>query len=83
MTETTTATYVDEAVVVFQDAGQMEKAADSLLLNGFTRASLSLLASEETVEQKLGHRYEKVGEVTDDPAAPRETFVDVDSRTEG
>ena len=43
---------------------------------------LSLLASNHAVEEKLGHRYDKVEELEDDLSAPRIAYVGKDSRTE-
>jgi hypothetical protein len=51
---------VHEAVGVFNRPGDLQGAIDELLSSGFDRAELSLLASEHAVEEKLGHRYEKV-----------------------
>lgn len=74
-----TGTEVREAVGVFADAGSFQEAIDELLSSGFDRAELSLLASEHTVEQKLGHRYEKVAEVEDDAEIPRTVYVSTES----
>jgi len=38
---------------------------------GFDKSDVSLLASEAAVEEKLGHRYERVQELEDSPDAPR------------
>jgi len=73
-TETRGAT-VREAVGVFDSPARMEEAIDELLSSGFDRAELSLLAGEEAVEEKLGHRYEKAGEMEDDAAVPRTAYV--------
>ena len=70
--EVTTST---EAVGVFKDAASLEAAIDELLSSGFDRAELSLLAGEDVVQQKLGHRYDKVTELEDDPSAPRVAYV--------
>jgi hypothetical protein len=35
---------------------------------------ISLLATEQAVNRKLGHRYERVEELEDDPAAPRVAY---------
>jgi outer membrane lipoprotein SlyB len=72
-----------EAVGVFHDGGALQDAVDELLIGGFDRSSLSLLASERAVQQKLGHRYEKVTEVEDDLLVPRIAYIGKDSRTEG
>jgi outer membrane lipoprotein SlyB len=65
---------VTEAVAVFHDAGDLDAAVEELHQAGFKRNDISLLASEETVEKKLGHRYERVDELEDDPKAPRVTY---------
>jgi hypothetical protein len=47
--------------------------------SGFDRAEISLLASEETVDEKLGHIYQKVTELEDDAAVPRTCYVSQES----
>ena len=64
-----------EAVGVFADAPSLQGAIDELLSMGFETEALSLLASEEAVEDKLGHKYQKVAEMEDDPDAPRRPYV--------
>jgi hypothetical protein len=66
---------VREAVGVFRDADALQAAIDDLLQSGFDRADLSLLASEQAVQEKLGHRYRKVETLADDPAIPRTAYV--------
>ena len=61
---------IREAVGVFGDADAMQNAIEELLSSAFTHADLSLLASEETVDKKLGHKYKKVTEIEDDAAVP-------------
>src|SRR5262245_28434700 len=75
-------TKIREAVGVFHDEKALQAAADALLIAGFDQCHLSLLAGQRTVETKLGHRYERVAELEDDPAVPTRAFDDVDSRTE-
>jgi len=72
-----------EAVGVFHDESAMQRAVDELLLAGFDRSNLSLLASARAVEEKLGHKYDKVAEVEDDLSVPRAVFISKDSRVEG
>jgi hypothetical protein len=60
-----------EAVAVFEDVGDLDEAVRALLAAGFAYDDLSLLADRRTVERKLGHAYEKVEELEDDPKAPR------------
>lgn len=66
---------VREAVGVFTRSEDLQSAIDELLSSGFHRADLSLLASEHAVEGKLGHRYEKVTALADDPTIPRTVYV--------
>jgi hypothetical protein len=65
---------IREVVAVFDDAETLDSAVYALETRGFDRAAFSLLASEEAVAEKLGHRYQQVREVEDDPKVPRETF---------
>jgi outer membrane lipoprotein SlyB len=67
-------TAVTEAVAVFHDVGALDAAVEHLQQAGFKRGDISLLAEEHAVEKKLGHRYERVEELEDDPAAPRAAY---------
>ena len=58
---------IREAVAVFDTAEALDAAVFALDTRGFDRTAFSLLASEEAVTQKLGHRYQQVKEVEDDP----------------
>lgn len=71
-----------EAVGVFQSEHALQLAADELLISGFDRADLSLLADARTVEQKLGHAYRCMTEIEDDPTVPKRAYAGSDSRTE-
>jgi hypothetical protein len=73
---------VREAVGVFHDEASLQAAADELLIAGFDRSHLSLLAGDKTVEKELGHKYAKVAEIEDDPAVPYLAYIGSDSRTE-
>jgi hypothetical protein len=66
---------VREAVGVFKGAEDFQAAIDELLQSGFHRAELSLLASEQAVEEKLGHRYRKVSSLADNPVIPRAAYI--------
>jgi hypothetical protein len=66
---------VREVVGVFSHHEDFQDAVDELLSTGFHRAELSMLASEHTVQEKLGHLYAKVGSLVDDPTAPRTAYV--------
>jgi hypothetical protein len=69
-----------EAVAVFHDGASLQDAVDELLSSGFNQAELSLLASEQAVEEKLGHAYCKVGQLEDDISVPRTAYVSTESR---
>lgn len=73
------ASAVREAVGIFHDAQDFQVAIDELLSSGFHRAELSLLASENVVEEKLGHRYQRVEALADDPSAPRAAYVSTEA----
>ena len=62
---------IREAVGIFHRSENLQGAIDELLGSGFHRAELSLLASESAVQAKLGHRYEKINVLADDPSVPR------------
>ena len=74
---------VREAVGVFPDAGALQAAVDELLLNGFDRSYLSLMATSATVERELGQRFRRVEDLADDPNAPHVAYVGVDSPVTG
>ena len=71
-----------EVVAIFDNTKSLDDAVYDLETRGFDRAAFSLLASEETVAERLGHRYRQVKEVEDDPKAPRATFFSHISRLE-
>ena len=64
-------TTVREAVAVFDEVSELDAAVEDLLAAGFKKADMSLLASEDAVRRKLGHRYERVQDMEDEPDAPR------------
>lgn len=67
-----------EVVGIFHSSADLQAAIDELLSAGFDRAELSLLAGSDTVEEKLGHAYRKVGDIADDPAIPRTAYVSIE-----
>ena len=79
MTNTPSVATSSEAVGVFEDAKALQSAIDELLSSGFDRAELSVLASEQTVMEKLGHAYKRVEELEDDAAVPRAAYVSTES----
>jgi hypothetical protein len=64
-----------EVVAIFHASEHLESAIDELLSSGFDRAELSLLASEDSIVEKLGHAYEPIDEMADDRTIPRAAFV--------
>jgi len=71
-----------EAVGVFSDADALDAAVDTLESAGFDRASISVLASDRKIRDRIGHLYEKVAEAEDDPKAPLSAYVSNAERTE-
>lgn len=67
---------IREAVGIFHDPESLEKAVGDLEARGFDRAEISILARDEVVEEKLGHRYERVKDLKDSPDTPRRAYVD-------
>jgi hypothetical protein len=76
-------TAIREAVGVFHEEKSLQAAVDALLIAGFDRSYLSLLAGQDSIEAKLGHRFEKVSELEDDPEVPTQAYIGTDSRAEG
>lgn len=68
-----------EVVGVFNDERSLQEEIDELLMSGFDRAEVSLLAGEDTVVEKLGHKYKKVEEIEDNADAPRADYIDAES----
>ncbi|HSA81996.1 MAG TPA: hypothetical protein VLE23_14360 [Geminicoccaceae bacterium] len=67
-------TSVREAVAVFDDVSDLDAAVEELRQAGFEGDAISLLASEHAVQKKLGHRYERVEDLEDEPDAPRVAY---------
>lgn len=70
---------VREAVAAFHTLTDMEQAIDDLQEHGFDRAQISLLATDKAIEAKLGHAFDKVNELEDDPDAPRVAYISRDA----
>lgn len=68
-----------EAVGIFHGPDELQSAIDELLSSGFHRAELSLLASEQAVLEKFGHRYQRVHDLADDPSTPRAAYVSTEA----
>jgi hypothetical protein len=71
-----------DVVAAFDSSDSLGAAVFALETHGFDRAAFSVLASEEALQHKLGHRYQHVKEVEDDPQVPRDTFFSRISRLE-
>jgi hypothetical protein len=71
---------VCEAVAVFPNEATLQAAIDELLSAGFDHGDVSLMASEDTVEEHLGHRYRKVTELEDRREAPHVAYVSPETR---
>lgn len=74
---------VREAVGVFDSERALQDAADELLLAGFDRVDLSVLAEHADVVAHLGHDYATVAELEDDPNVATDPLPDPDARTIG
>jgi hypothetical protein len=74
MSEAAGKAMVREAVAVFHDVSELDATVEELRHAGFARGDISLLATEQAVQKKLGHRYQRVEELEDEPAAPRVTY---------
>ena len=66
--------WVNEAVGVFDDVTALDAAVEALREGGFAKSAISLLASQDAVEKKLGHRYERIEELEDEPEVPRKAY---------
>jgi len=71
-----------EAVGVFGDQKSLRAAADELMISGFDRADLSILSRQKKVELRLGHSYERVSELEDDPNVATRAYIGSDSLIE-
>jgi hypothetical protein len=70
---------VCEVVGIFHTSQDLEAAVDELLISGFDRAELSLLASQKSFSGKLGHQFRSAAEIADNPSAPRSAFVSTEA----
>lgn len=68
-----------EVVGVFDAIDRLQSAIDDLLVGGFDRSEISLLAEEDKVRQKLGDKEVRADELEDSPAAPRTPYIDSES----
>ena len=75
----TKAAQVREAVGVFSDADQLTSAIDELERTGFERSQFGILATEQTVMERLGELYSRTNAVHDPDKEPAIAFVSRDS----
>ena len=66
---------VREVVGVFHDAQKLEAAAHALIAAGYSEKQLSILGDKKAVAERLGHHFESVEVMEDDPRVPQDIFV--------
>src|SRR5260221_1029256 len=66
---------VREVAGVFRSRDALDAAVDALLLAGFDRADIDLIASIDAVREKLGGLYAPVEELADVSRTPRQAFT--------
>lgn len=66
---------VREVVGVFHDARKLEAAAEELVEAGFAENRLSVMGDQKAVAVALGHRFEPIKIMEDDPRIPQRAFV--------
>ncbi|RYH05825.1 hypothetical protein [Tropicimonas sp. IMCC6043] len=66
---------VREVVAVFHDAEKLEAAADKLVLAGFPQSRLNVIGDQKSIARRLGHHFEPVEVMEDDPRVPQHAFV--------
>lgn len=74
-----TRSIVREAVAVFATVKDMQAAVDELLTSNFDRADLSMLASADAVEQKLGYSFKSTTNIKDEPDVPTAPYIEPES----
>lgn len=77
MSETSDTRYntVREVVAVFHDAEKLEAAADELVKAGFPQSRLNVIGDQKSVAKRLGHHFEPVEVMEDDPRVPQQAFT--------
>ncbi|CAJ0860896.1 hypothetical protein AMST5_01345 [freshwater sediment metagenome] len=73
---------VREVVGVFDNLDKLQSAIDDLLTDGFDQTTISLLAPEKVVRQKLGDKQVLAEALEDNPSAPRGVYIDPEARNE-
>jgi hypothetical protein len=69
--------YIDvpEAVGVFDTWAALQGAMYDLLISGFSRFDISMLANEDAVREKLGDKFRTAKNLEDNADVPRAAFV--------
>ena len=74
---------IREVVGVFHDEGGLRKAADELMVAGFDRSELSMLASRKAIEEKLGSAAQSAAMLEDKAGVPMQAYFGPDAIVEG
>lgn len=64
-----------EAVALFKAEDALQAAIDELLMAGFDRAELSILATEDALRSTFGNRFKRSAELEDVDDVPRGCYV--------
>ena len=72
---TTSNDTVREVVAVFHDTEKLEAAAEELVKAGFPEKRLSVIGEHKAVAEKLGHHFEPIEVMEDDPRIPQRAFI--------
>jgi hypothetical protein len=72
---------VREVAGVFRSRDTLEAAVKALLLEGFDRGDIDLMASVEAIREKLGTAYVPAEELADVGSVPRRAFVASEDET--
>jgi hypothetical protein len=70
-----------EVASVFRSSAALEEAVHALLVNGFDRADIDLMASADAVREKLGEDYVAPEKLAEAPPTLRREFVAREDRT--
>ncbi|RMD92172.1 MAG: hypothetical protein D6811_07405 [Alphaproteobacteria bacterium] len=83
MSETELGKYtVREVAAVFHDIATLEAAVERLTREGFNDGDFNVMATDETVREKMKEHLEPVEVLADDPRIPRRAFVPRPTRKE-
>lgn len=74
-------TRVREAMAIFESPEKLEAAVGDLLMAGFDRSDVDLMASVDAVREKLGDQYAQHPELTQGRRVPHSAFVGKEDTT--